>query len=91
MRQICCGDSNSRCGDLHECDIPRNILDNTVNSYGKNYIDFFRVSNVMLNGRGEAELGNFTTVSHRGLSVVDYCMVAQTRFHLFSKDYCAAS
>ena len=37
----------------------------------------------MLNGRGDAEHDNFTSVSHRGLAVVDYCIVPQARFHLF--------
>ena len=81
---LCCGDFNSRCGDLHECEIPRNILDNTVNSYGKDFIDFLRDGNfVMLNGRGDADADNLTSVSHRGLAVVDYCIVPQAEFHLF--------
>ncbi|ESO86374.1 hypothetical protein LOTGIDRAFT_167198 [Lottia gigantea] len=77
------GDFNARCGDEQDFiagvdDIPgRDIIDTTSNLYGDKLIDFLTSCNLcMLNGRvyGEHGSNNFTCVSKRGKSVVDYAI-----------------
>ena len=81
---ICiCGDVNARCGmnqDFIEgADeiVERQIIDATQNYYGDLFIDHLITSNMfMLNGRVGASPGNdFTHISGRGKSVVDYAWV----------------
>lgn len=74
-----CGDFNSRCGGLDDFIAgvdnipPRNIIDFTTNFYGELFVDFLINTNMcMLNGRGSSN--NFTSVSVKGSSVVDYCI-----------------
>ena len=86
-----CGDFNARCGHLTDTidsannSIPdRVILDTaTPNSHGKALIDFLKCTNMcILNGRfGEGDA--FTSVSTKGLSVVDYCIVPIEYFSKF--------
>ena len=86
-----CGDFNSRCGG--EADyiegiddiIERNVVDYKKNHYGNILLDFLISSNcVMLNGRHVNN--DFTSVSTKGLAVVDYVVVSHqelTRYVAF--------
>ena len=76
-----CGDFNSRCGDLDDfirgidkvCE--REIIDFSLNKYGKILIDFLINTNMcILNGRSNCN-NDFTSVSTNGHAVVDYCFV----------------
>ena len=92
-----CGDFNSRVGDASEYiegvdDVmSRDVIDYTVNNNGDLLIDFMVDSGLcMVNGR--VGHNNFTHVSHRGKSVVDYvcvpyeqmCFVSDFHVHLMS-------
>ena len=79
------GDFNSRCGEEQDYIAgvdgipPRDILDHTSNEFGEKLIDFLTSCNLcMLNGRvyGESGSNNFSCVSKRGKSVVDYALTA---------------
>ena len=55
---------------------PRNSIDHIVNQHGLTFIDFLCDSKIcILNGRFDSDFDNFTCVSHRGRSVVDYVCV----------------
>ena len=76
-----CGDFNSRCGDASDYiegidDVrERDIIDVTSNHYGDLLLDFLVDCNFcMINGRVKGK-NDFTSVSHRGRSVVDYVLV----------------
>ena len=78
---VICGDLNCRIGDKNDFvvgvdDIPiRNTVDYFENSNGTIFLDFLHRSNMcVLNGRGSTN--DFTCVSQRGASVVDYCLVS---------------
>ena len=85
---ILCGDFNARLGSepdyIEGVDIvkPREIIDESTNSYCDILSDFLIDCNLcMLNGRlGE---NNFTHVSTRGKSVVDYVFVPHEQFQNF--------
>ena len=96
-RLFICGDFNSRVGDASEYiegvdDVmSRDVIDYTVNNNGDLLIDFMVDSGLcMVNGR--VGHNNFTHVSHRGKSVVDYvcvpyeqmCFVSDFHVHLMS-------
>ena len=75
-----CGDFNSRVGDDSDYiegvdDVrPRKVLDFTSNANGDLLIDFLVDCGLcMINGR--VGINNYTHVSHRGKSVVDYVLV----------------
>ncbi|CAG2197790.1 unnamed protein product [Mytilus edulis] len=76
-----CGDLNSRCADMEDF-IPwvddimeRDVIDYVSNAYGEILCDFLINSNCcILNGRN-TKSNNYTYVSKRGSSVVDYCIV----------------
>ena len=75
-----CGDFNSRVGDDSDYiegvdDVrPRDILDSTSNANGDLLIEFLVDCGLcMVNGR--LGTNNYTHVSHRGKSVVDYVFV----------------
>ncbi len=79
---VICGNFNARCGDMQDYTteegsvrINRNIVDSTVNPAGKNLIELLQTMELcMLNGRfGKA---NFTSISSKGMAVVDYAIVA---------------
>ena len=86
-----CGDFNAWCGrltdtiDSNNKSIPDRVVIDTAspNSHGKALIDFLKCTNMcILNGRfreGDA----FTSVSNKGLSVVDYCLVPIEYFSKF--------
>jgi len=68
------GDLNARVGDMQDYEgAKRTPLDTKKNSHGMKFIKFLKSSQMcMLNGRGESKYDNFTSVSSRGKSVVDY-------------------
>ena len=87
-----CGDFNSRCGEMLDFiqgvdNIEqRLVIDFTVNKYGHMFIDFLLNSNFcILNGRKCEDLNDFTCITSRGHSVVDYCIVSQDDVSLFSE------
>ena len=78
------GDVNARCG--RESDVvavidgnrlpDRRIIDETKNTRGPIFMDFLKSVNCcLLNGRVTPDLDNFTCISHKGRSVVDYMFV----------------
>ena len=85
---IICGNFNARCGGeadyIEGIDViqERMIVDYKKNFYGDLFIDFLiKCSCVMLNGRS----GNndFTSISTKGVAVVDYIFVSHTILHQF--------
>ena len=79
-----CGDFNSRCGEssdyIEGVDdvIEREIIDYSSNHYGDLLLSFLIDCNLcMLNGRTNGK-NDFTHVSHRGKSVVDYVLNTRT-------------
>ena len=63
---------------------PRKGLDTSVNSHGRQLIDFLRDTDmVTLNGRFAQDKDNFTVLSTTGRSVVDYAMVQSAYFDRF--------
>ena len=75
-----CGDWNSRCSDFPDFiegvdNLPeRNVVDYQHNSYGTIFCDFLiDVNCCILNGRNMVH-NDYTFVSTRGCSVVDYCI-----------------
>ncbi|VDI02802.1 Hypothetical predicted protein [Mytilus galloprovincialis] len=76
-----CGDFNSRCSDFSDsiegidCLPERDIVDFQTNGYGNIFCDFLiDVNCCILNGR-KTLTNDFTFVSTRGSSVVDYCIL----------------
>ena len=85
-----CGDLNSRCGDSDDFiagvdEIPhRTVVDFISNKYGELLIDFLINCNFcILNGRNELR-NDFTSISTKGCSVVDYCLVSHDALSNFS-------
>lgn len=76
------GDFNARVGKLHDYidfvdeKVERTSIDSTVNSHGKEFIQFLIESGYnMINGRITPQFDNFTSISIKGRSVVDYFIV----------------
>ena len=76
-----CGDFNGRCGNLEDfiswVDAigHRNVVDFKTNFYDEVLIEFLINTNMyILNGRNYFR-NDFTSVSVKGLSVLDYCLV----------------
>ena len=76
-----CGDFNGRIGELDDSiqgldNLPkRHCLDKTVQGHGEALIGFMNdVKLCTLNGRVNPENDNYTCISSKGLSVVDYIM-----------------
>ena len=86
-----CGDFNARIGSLSDCpdnsSIPnRKPLDHTTNSFGRLLVDFLHTLDMCtLNGRFDPLKDGFTSVSTKGLVVVDYCLVPLQHFSAFSE------
>ena len=84
------GDFNSRCANVQDyiegvdAIAERNIVDVLSNSYGELLIQFLISANCcILNGRNYHN-NDFTCVSSKGLSVVDYILVPYEILHWFS-------
>ena len=55
---------------------PRTVIDETQNEHGKLFNDFLLQSkSCILNGRIEPLKDSFTSISHKGRSIVDYFVV----------------
>ena len=80
MQMYYLGDFNGRIGDKDDFNsaidnvMKRRVIDKTTNRYGGYLIDFLSdVRCCTMNGRGDTNKDNFTSVSpQRGRSVVDY-------------------
>ena len=76
------GDFNAKIGslqDIVENDVyaERKILDNTKNNHGESLIEFLRDSKMcILNGRVNSDNNDYTFISTRGKSIIDY-MITQ--------------
>ena len=87
---VICGDLNARCGDQADHiegvdSIPgRKVMDLIENEHGDLLVDFLINNNMcMLNGR-KGNGGEFTCVSTKGKSMVDYVCVAHEQLHLWN-------
>lgn len=87
-----CGDLNARIGNKcdHIMDIddipPRISIDEIVNGHGKSLLDFTRDSKFcILNGRLCPENDNYTFLSSRGKSVVDYIITPHECLNMCQK------
>ncbi|CAG2255049.1 unnamed protein product [Mytilus edulis] len=85
-----CGDWNSRCSDFSDFiegvdQLPeRNIVDFQHNPYGSVFCDFLiDVNCCILNGRNSLH-NDYTFISTRGSSVVDYCVLPYEQLKSFS-------
>lgn len=79
---VICGDFNARCGELSDCidgidDVrKRTVIDNVINAHGHALIEFLQEAKFcILNGRVCPENDNYTCITPRGRSVVDYLLV----------------
>ena len=84
---LLCGDFNARCGDQQDFiegvdEVQhREIIDYRKNGHGDLLVDFLINSNcVMLNGRCLGT-NDYSSVSTKGLAVVDYAIISQHRLH----------
>ncbi len=88
-----CGDFNSRIGNMVDfiegVDVvpQRNVIDFTRNMYGEKFLEFLISANCcVLNGRqGICAKDDFTSVSTKGLSVVDFCIVPHENLDIYSE------
>ena len=86
------GDFNAKISSLNDMSNdtltnlpPRKNIDTTINSHGKQLVDFLRDCNMItLNGRFSNDKDNFTVISTVGKSVVDYAVQAE-QFHNYSE------
>jgi len=81
------GDFNARIGSLSDVllgldDVPkRTCIDQSINQHGHEFIDFLNESKFcVLNGRFSTLGDEFTSISRKGRSVVDYICVPQDVF-----------
>ena len=83
------GDFNARIGSLPDIGDSellinhREHIDKSVNSHGKALLDFLLTSDMcVLNDRSGPEGNQCTSISVRGMAVVDYCLVPHSpRFY----------
>ena len=82
---LICGDLNARIGDgldyIESIDNvpPRTVIDKTKNNHGLSLLEFLNdVKMCVLNGRITPEYDNFTSISVKGSSVVDYFITNHT-------------
>ena len=83
---LCLGDLNALIGDSLDyitdvdSDIPaHSILDKQTNQHGRAFVEFLTdVKMSVLNGRCDNNADDFTSISARGRSVVDYIAVAHS-------------
>ena len=88
---LLCGDFNARISDksdfIDSLDSvsKRTHLDTSSNSHGENFIDFLKDSCCyVLNGLFDATNDNYTCISQRGKSVVDYMVCSGSTFSKIS-------
>ena len=88
-----CGDLNSRCADFSDFiegvdELPeRHVVDFHHNSYGTIFCDFLiDVNCCILNGRNSLH-NDYTFISTRGCSVVDYCIAPYEQLERFTDFY----
>ncbi len=82
-----CGDLNGRVGNLEDT-VPgidhlpqREVIDQTVQGHGETLIGFINDCRLcILNGRFKPEENNFTCISTKGKSVVDYILIPHDVF-----------
>ncbi len=61
----------------------RQILDEVKNTHGEVFLDFLLEANICIpNGRITLQFDNYTSVSVKGKSVVDYCAVPHRNWGL---------
>ena len=83
---IICGDFNARCGGDADYIGVDDVIEQTIIDYKKNHsgdilLDFLINSScVMLNGRSMTH-NDYTSISDKGVSVVDYAIVSQDHLH----------
>jgi hypothetical protein len=85
------GDFNSRIGDLDDFiagidEVPsRSVIDYKRNAHGDNFVRFLIDTNCcVLNGRN-AVSNDYTCISVKGVSVVDYCIVPHESLYRYDK------
>ena len=84
---VICGDFNSRCGCLKDVDgdiVPRNVIDEVKTEQGEALVSFLRSSGLCLVNERVGQ-DNFTCISSKGCSVVDYCLVFQEDLNMVSQ------
>ena len=88
---VICGDLNSRIGSKKDyiegidSVLPRINLDSVINGHGNVFIEFLQECNLcILNGRVTPGFDDYTFVSPRGKSVVDYFVVPHENIPLCS-------
>ena len=87
---LICGDINARIGSLSDTivgvdgEIPnRAVLDSAKNLQGEEFVDFLQeMTMCVLNGRFSND--NYTCISQKGKSVVDYICVLQDQYNMYS-------
>ena len=89
---IICGDFNARTGNLKdiisEIDnvAPRVNVDDVIQGHGEEFIEFVKDSRLcILNGRFNPLQNNYTFISDKGKSVVDYIITPHDCLHMFGK------
>jgi hypothetical protein len=81
---VLCGDFNARCSYLQEGTIPRTTIKGTKNEQGEILVEFLMEAGLCLvNGRKGED--NFTCISSKGRSVVDFCIVSEDDLDLISE------
>ena len=86
---LLCGDLNARCGTLEDVPdsdkIPTRIpIDKVSNQRGKELVEILHTLELcILNGRFDRTKDNFTSVSTRGVAVVDYYITPNTALEQF--------
>ena len=84
---VICGDFNSRCGCLKDVDgniVPRSVIDEVNTEQGEALVSFLRSSGLCLVNERVGQ-DNFTCISSKGCSVVDYCLVFQEDLNMVSQ------
>ena len=84
---VVCGDFNSRCSSLKDAagnDVSGKVTNEVKTEQGEALVDFLRSSGLCL-VNGTVGQDNFTCISGKGCSVVDYCMVFQGDLNLVSR------
>ena len=73
---LLCGDFNARCGCVEEVEGlgDRQSEDQVINEQGRALLDFTRSLGLCV-ANGRAGSGDFTCISSKGCSVVDYCLL----------------